>query len=457
MPNSGNPSRRVATSSAILVAESALRIGLTALISFWMARQLGPQGFGVLNAAMAATWILIVMASLGLDVPAVLRLARADNHDGSDDERARLLATVLMLRALAALPAVAAAVALAWLLHGNDRTALAVSLIVTLAIVGYVPSVLDVWFRSRTQAAPLAAARLSATGVSSAVKLAILFNGGDLVALAWAVVLEAVLYSAILCALLWRSADRPRGPWRVDAGMARALLRQSAPVLVAASIAMVYMKSDLLLISALTDHTQTGLYALAQKLSEVLYIVPVVIIDSLYPMLAARAAPQAQLATTTPEPLLFDLAAAAAMAVVVLGLLVATPLVRWVFGEAYAPSLALFAVHAWTCVAVALDTARQRWLVAAGLQRCTPWLAGSGALLAIGLNLALLPSFGAMGAACAALVASVVAAIGSSFFFPQTRAVGWVQCRALWPWFRLWRLARGAASDTRIAAATSPP
>jgi polysaccharide transporter, PST family len=433
--------RRVVVSSVILVTESVLRVAVTALVSFWIARRLGPEGFGILNAAMAMTWMLLVVAGLGLDVPAVLRLARAR----SQAQSASVLTTVLLLRLAAALPALAAAALLAWLLHGDDATALAVSLIVALVIVGYAPSVLDVWFRSRTQALPLSSARLAATVLSGAAKLWVLMHGADLVLLAWAVVVEAVAYSALLGLSLWRIAERPRGPWCWDATLARELLRQAAPLLIAAAVVMVYMKSDVVLLSALSNHTQTGLYALAQKLSEVLYIVPVAIVDSLYPALAARrqtADAQAGEGAAA-DQLMFDLAVASALIVVVASLALAAPLVRWIFGEAYAPTIGLFAVHAWTCVAVALDTARQRWLVAAGLQRRAPWLAGSGAAVAIALNLALVPWLGAMGAACTALAAAIVSALASSFLWHDLRPVARMQCRALWPWARLWRRWQG--------------
>jgi O-antigen/teichoic acid export membrane protein len=440
---------RVAASSAILIAESVVRIAVTAFVSFWLARQLGPQGFGMLNGAVAVTAVLWVCAGLGLDVPAVLRLARTADAGLPT----RLLATVLWLRTLAALPAIGAAAWIAWLLHADDAQALAVSLVVALSIVGYAPSVLDVWFRSRTQALPPATARLVATLMSAALKLWLLAAGAELVWLAVAVVVEACLHSAVLALWLARTPDRPHGRWHWDGRLARDLLRQAAPLLVAGAVVMIYMKSDVVLLSALTDHTQTGLYALAQKMSEVLYIVPVAIVDSLYPLLAAR---RSHSATAAPagDQLLFDLAAASAWVVAAAGVAVSAGIVRWVFGDAYAPTAGLFAVHAWTCVMVALDTARQRWLVAAGLERRAPWLAGTGACVAIALNLALIPWLGALGAAWAALGASAVCALLASFAFADLRAVGRMQCRALWPWARLWQQGRAWQQQRRMQRAS---
>lgn len=65
--------RRVATSGAILLAESVLRLGLTAAVSFWIARSLGPEQFGLLNFASALMVIFLAVSGLGLEIPLVDR------------------------------------------------------------------------------------------------------------------------------------------------------------------------------------------------------------------------------------------------------------------------------------------------------------------------------------------------------------------------------------------------
>ena len=421
--------RRIATSTLTLLTEGVLRLGLTALVSFWIARALGPAQFGMLNVASALMVIFLALGGLGLEVPAVWRLATQSTHQGA------VLGTVLGLRVGASLVACALAAAAALLLRHEDPQALAVCLIVALAILGYAPSVFDLWFKAHVEAGAPALARLATTLLSSAAKLACLALDGGVIALAWTVVLEAGLNSLLLW-LAWRHASRGRlsDALAPDRRLASALLRDGAPYLGSQLTGMVAAKIDVLLLGYLCSHAQTGLYSVVQKLSEVACIVPVVLVDAAYPALARRMQADADPAH---GQLLFDLAAAAALLSALGGSLLAGPLIGLVFGDTYAQAVPLQQWHLWTCVAAALGAARHRWLATQGLQRHVPTIAAVGALLSVALNLALVPHWGAMGAVATALVAPLVAGCLTSFLIRDLRATGVMQARALWPWARL--------------------
>lgn len=434
--------RGVAVSGIVLLTESAIRLTVTAAISFWIARALGPAQFGVLNFASALVAIFLAIASLGLEVPAVLRLARSSQH-GS------ILGTLLTLRAGAALVAVSGVAAIAYAVKRDEPQTLAVTLVVGLAIVGYVPSVFDYWFKSQVNALPPALARMLTTLIAAAAKLTVIECELGLVALAWTVVLEAMIQSLLL-ALAWRHTTRGSvaNALRIDTALARSLARESVPYIGTMVAIILYMKCDVVLLGLLSTPEQTGLFTLAQKLSEALYIVPVVLVDSLYPVLARRIScagghQQGQL--------LFDLAVGASMVATLATILLSASLIRTVFGAPYEASIPLFWLHGWTCIAVALDTARHRWLATVGLQRYAPWLAFSGAGLSIAINLLLIPLWGAKGAALAAVSAYAASSLFATFAFKELREAGAMQLRSLWPWGRLLQWAVQAAHVGKAA------
>ena len=177
LPAAPMTARRVALSSATLMAESALRVGLTAGVSFWIARSLGPEQFGLLNFASALMAIFLGVSALGLEIPLVLRLVQGQSPGP-------LFAAALLLRAGAAIGALACCAAIGFALHADDPQALAVTLIVALALLGYVPSVFDCWFKARVEAVAPSVVRLTATVLSLTAKLACLAWGGGVVALA---------------------------------------------------------------------------------------------------------------------------------------------------------------------------------------------------------------------------------------------------------------------------------
>lgn len=423
-------SRRVARSSATLILENALRLGLTAIVSFWIARTLGPEQFGLLNFASALLAIFLSVSALGLEIPLVLRLAQGQSAG-------ELLSVALWLRLGAAVTALACCVAIAFSLHASNPEALAVTLIVSLALLGYVPSVFDCWFKASVEAAAPALVRLAATVISLGAKVACLVLGGDVIALAWTVAFEALVYG-LLMSLAWWKAVAGKSHlvlWPERARLSQ-LLRDSLPYLISISATVLAMKVDVVMLGVLSTHTQTGIYSLVQKLSETLYVLPVALMDSAYPLLARKQL-EAPATGAFQGQLLFDLTAACAIVASIAGVLLAGPAIRLFFGSGYEAAIPLFHLHAWTCIAVALHAARHRWMATLGLQRYAPAVTVTGAAISIALNAALIPRFGAYGAAWAALLSSFASGLAASFVIRELRPLGMLQLRALWPWRRL--------------------
>ena len=116
-----------------------------------------------------------------------------------------------------------------------------------------------------------------------------------------------------------------------------------------------------------------------------------------------------------------------------------------VFGTEYLPSVHIFYFHAWSCVAIAMNAARLRWLATIGMQRYAPVVTVIGLVINVAMNLVLIPTMGAKGAAIATVVSYFISGYFSSFLIPALRGIGYMQSRALWPWVRLY----SAASNMR--------
>ena len=442
-------SRRSVLSSSILLTESFLRLGLVALVSFWIAHQLGPAQFGVLNYASALVMVWLSIATLGLDTPVVLRLSQ--NKVASED--AAVLGSALVLRLLAGGMCALAVCASAWFLRGGDGLTLTVAAIAALSVPLAAPAVLDCWFKAHNQALRPAAARLCATLLSCAVKVGCLVLGLGVVALAWTVTLEALLMAAAL-AWAYLHATRTNGAPALVAQwpLMRSLLKDSGPYVLSIAAIAAYMKVDIVLLGVLASDTEVGIYSLCQKLSEVLYILPVVVVDVLYPQLVRhQSGVTSSLSSLSPEgagtttQTFFDATLAVALLGTVLAIVLASWFVPLLFGEPYRRSAEIFQVHAWSCIGIASAHARYKWMAAAGLQRLAPAVTGIGLVLAVMLNLLLIPQWGGLGAAVATVTAYALSGHAASYMFPALRDVAAMQTRALWPWMRLAREFRRAS------------
>ncbi len=425
-------SGRVARSSVILLAENVLRLGTVAAVSFWIARQLGPAQFGMLNFASALMAILLSVAEMGMEVPVVLRLTAAGRPGA-------LMGTVLALRSGVSVLVYGLAVALAVGAKHGDSTALIVTVIVNLSILAYIANVLDFWFKSRTSALAPAAARTVATLLSAGAKVFCLVLGLGVIALAWTIVLEAML--AALC--LWLAFQRDFAAvvgraLSFDRQLVRPLVRECLPYFFSSVAVFLYMKVDVVMLAYLSTNAETGVYSLAQKLSEVIYVVPTVLATSAYPALARRFLDSGSQHRQS-EQMLFDLAVGGSIVTVIIANLLAPPVIKGIFGAAYLPSVAIFHLHSWSCIAVAMNDARHRWLATQSLQRYAPAVTALGLAINLGMNVVLIPRLGALGAAVSTVVSYFISGYLSSFLIKPLWVFGYAQTRALWPWGRLYR------------------
>jgi len=425
-------SRRSLVGSSILVFENVLRLGMVAAVSLWIAHQLGPAQFGLLNYASALVAVVWLMAMLGMDTPLTVRLAVSRQPEVA-------LGSAIALRILAGVLGVAIALGAVLLLRGDEQEVVLLIAIVALAMPLSAPAVVDAWFKVNNDALPPALARLVATLLSCAAKVVCLVLGGGLVELAWTVALESLLVATALLVAYRVRAPRTAASWLVvQRAEMVTLLRESWPFLLSTFAIGASMKIDVLMLGVLSTNEQTGLYSLSQKLAEVLYLVPVVVVDVLFPQLVRQHAMHAETAGGDPQ-VFFDLAFAAALVTTV----VAVCSVAWalpaIFGEPYRPTVGIFVIHAWACLGIALNYARFKWMAATGRQALAPRVALLGLVLAFAGHALMIPAYGAIGAAMATVVAFFASGYLSSFLFPELRPAARMQTRALWPWGRLWR------------------
>ncbi len=71
--------------------------------------------------------------------------------------------------------------------------------------------------------------------------------------------------------------------WRFDKEIGKKIVKDSWPLMFASLMIVVYMKIDQIMLKNMLDATQVGIYAVAVRLSEVWYFIPVLITQSIFP------------------------------------------------------------------------------------------------------------------------------------------------------------------------------
>lgn len=387
--------------SGWLLADKVTRLMIGLVIGVWMARVLGPAQFGQFNYALAFVALFSSVATLGLDGIVVRNLVH------TPDAKNQILGSAFILKIIGSLLAISLCVILIFFVEPeNPQTQMLVA-VISAGLLFQALDVVDFWFQSRVTSMYTVIAKIPALFVFFCVRVALLVGTASLIAFAWVQSLELLLGSIGLVIVYQRLGDRITA-WRPLYTYAMTLIKESWPLILAGLSVMLYMKIDIVMLGKMSGDRETGLYSAASRLSEGFYFVPMVIVSSLTPMLLrARALGNAQYKQSMLN--LYVL-------MIRLSILMATPfaifaplLVEMLFGDNYASSAAILRVHIWAAVAVFLGVASSQYLTAEGQQKMSLYRTLTGLIVNIGLNVLLIPTYGAMGAAIATLVSYFVA------------------------------------------------
>jgi O-antigen/teichoic acid export membrane protein len=236
-----------------------------------------------------------------------------------------------------------------------------------------------------------------------------------------------------MAALAWLFARAPgsvRGAWRAPWPLVARLLRSLLPFTVSVLALTAYAKVDMLLLERWKGLAEAGIYAAAYKFVDVAQALAIVVAVALYPRISRSGAANAEASASdrhdggsgridpaagrTAELVLLAGVPAAALL-----WLLREPVVALVFGPAYASSARVLAFLAPLLPILALNVLGTFVLAASRRMSVAAALYMGGVALDVLLNVLLVPTLGAEGAALARLLSE--AALGVAMLLALRR------------------------------------
>lgn len=361
-----------------------------------LARWLGPESFGVLGFIVSVTSVLAFAADLNLQVLLAREIAR------EPETAPRRLGTGLMTIGMTSAVAVALSVALVGLMDGRSYVLLAALVagfaLATAAIKNIVESALQ---GLRTMQ-PLMIANFVGRVVYLVATLGLVFAGFDVIGVFVALVIGPLVTSGMLLVWFRRNVGKlERDP--ISAVPAR--IRESIPFAMSGLFASVYLASDVLVIKAFWGDDEVGVYRAASLLLMQLGVLAVMLSRGIYPRLAQSlndpVAAGADVAFTG------RIIAVVAVPLGVGGALVGHDLLPLLVGEGYEAGILPFIVLMPILPIRFLNNLLGSSLSALNLQEARTKGAAIAAALNVGSNLAVVPFFGALGAAVTTLASDI--------------------------------------------------
>jgi PST family polysaccharide transporter len=388
------------------------------LVGALVARYLGPAQYGIYNYAVAFVALFAPLVEVGLRDIIIRDVLRAT------EDKDEILGTGFGLQLAGGLLALVLAIGIGQITRPEDS--LTRWLIAILAArfafqaLSYSP---DYWFQSQVQSKYTVWARNIALVLVAVLKIGLVVSGAPLIAFAWAALCEVLVFTVALLAF-HRLSGEILSVWRASFPRAKRLLKNSWPLLVSAFAITVYMKIGQVMLRNMVDEQALGLYAVAARLSELWYFIPVAIASSFYPVIVRSRDNHNGAVYRKRIQLFYDIMAGISYAIVVPLVLLAPILVETLFGSDYSEAGPILRVQAWALLFVSLGVARGRWLMAEDMVRFSMLATILGALTNVALNFVLIPRYGGLGVAWATTISQAVSAYLSSLL-----------SRRLWPVF----------------------
>ncbi|MDQ3604424.1 MAG: flippase [Actinomycetota bacterium] len=397
-------------------------------------RYLGPDDFGQLTVALVFVSVLGFFSEAGLYTVVGRELAKRP------DEQHRLLTnafTIGLIMSAGAIGLAGLSIMFVYGGPGDELTRLGIAIVSVPMLAAPLGGITAAYLLANQRAAPTAVALVVSSvafvaGLFIVIELDLGFGG---LAACFAVSgLIPLLLPFFLTRGLPVELAHDRGIWRELVGWAL----PQAGVLV---LGVIYFRLDTFLLSFLSSDAEVGRYGVAYRVLEVLMLVPIYFMSTLFPEIA-RQRPRSDRLNEIVQGA-FSTVALAVMPLVILVAVFAEEIVAVAGGRDYLDAAPVLRV---LVVAVALlffNTVLFQTLVALNRQRNLFFLLLIVLVGNVALNIALIPSLGGMGAALALVATEAAALILSLRLFASVGTV---------PGLRRPLRLGGAAALTAIAA-----
>jgi len=361
-----------------------------------IAEHLGPEDFGLLNFVMAFTDIFLYFSPLGLNMIVGKKFA------GLRNSQDLILGSSFLAHFLGSIIFYTAAIISIYLLRPEDQVSQFLVIIAGMNIVIRSTDVIRYWFESKIQSKYIVWASNTSFGIFSVVKVALVLNNAGIELIIWSIVLEQLLIALIL---IYISSYKGLFKQKIKAKLSfiKELLSESWPFMISAAALLIFLKVDQIMLGEILNDRAVGIYSAAVRLTEILHFLPIIFMNSLFPLLfKINEIDRDSLVGQFQEVLIF---------LIRLGLILIIPMsffseeiIFLFYGEEFLEASKILSIHLWTAFFVFFNIVFSKWHLIENTQIFHMEKVVVGATLNILLNLILISFYGVIGAAIATLI-----------------------------------------------------
>jgi len=378
-------------------------LGISFLVGVYIARYLGPSNYGLLNYVTSFVGLFGFLASFGID--SIVSREIIKNHDKKD----QIIGTGFYLKIFGGLLAIICVFIISFFTI-NDIFTLSLIWLFSLNFIPQAFNIIETYFQSQILSRKVVTAQIASNIISALLKIIIIILGKGIFWLMIIYIVETSIYALLLLLSFSKFGDYIN-KWKFNTDIAKNILKDSWPLMLSAVAFGVYMKIDQVMIKNMLGNEQTGIYAVAVKLSEIWYFIPSIICASIFPVIIKTITISKEFFENRMRKLYF-LMFWLAFAIALLTTLFSHLIISVLFGVEYLKAATVLQIYIWAGIGVFWGVAINQYLLASNLTKISFYNTLTGAVINIILNMILIPKMGINGAAIATVISYTLATFG---------------------------------------------
>ncbi|MCX5641808.1 MAG: flippase [Candidatus Omnitrophica bacterium] len=422
--------RKIAVNTGWLFFDRILRLGVGLFVGVWVARYLGPDQFGIWSYASAFVLLFSPFAVLGLDSIVVREIVKDPTR------KEEILGSAFALKLAGGFLTFILSIVIIGFIRPENILMRSIVAITATGLIFQSFDTIDFYFQSQVQSKYTTWVKGAAFLIISFLKVVLILRKTSLMSFVLVVMAETILAGGGLV-FAYRFVKQNIFRWKMHLSVARDLLNDSWPLILAGLVVAIYMRIDQIMLGNMIGNAAVGKYSAAVRISELWYVIPTAISISVFPAVVNMRKTNEALYLSRLQKF-YDLMVWLGIAIAIPMTFCADNIVRFLYGTQFQGAGTVLAIHIWTGPFVFFGVASSQYLIAENQTKISFYRTAAGAVINVILNLMLITRYHGTGAAFATLVAQIFVACISPAFFKESKVISLMFAKSL----NLYRITR---------------
>jgi O-antigen/teichoic acid export membrane protein len=404
-----------------LFLEKGIRFFLIFFVGIYVSRFLGPEQFGKLSFALHFIILGLPLSSLGLDSIVIKELV---NKEFTERE---ILGTSFFLKLVSSVFTYTFLVLIYRLFFNTDPVTEKMILVIAVASIFLSANIIEFYFRAKVKSKYTVFALTIAAIGASATRLYFVEKKFSVIYFSYTYLLEysllAISYFTVATLkknFLWR--------WQISIQLGKKLVRESWPLILSGMLVTINITIDQVMLKKMMSDNAIGNYAAAVKITELWYVIPMLLSNSLLPLMNKTYNENYPLYIHRLKTIMFVFF----WFFLTIGVVIAfysKEIIFLIYGEQYVYAHEALQIHIYSCAIASLGMIYSQKFIFDKKTKMAFFGSFCGAASNILINLYFIPNYGIQGAAIATLISFAIPTIAITLFFD--RSVGTLYFQSL--------------------------